>query len=90
MKIFWFIAHHYSQNGNTRTIATELIRGGYFDNEKIPCDSFYETVWNSFSFIGKDEQIEPLIHNYLFSQITEHPKSRESHFYYNTWPCKEN
>lgn len=82
---FWFIAHHYSQSGNTRTIATELIRGGYFDNEKIPCDSYYETVWSSFSFIGKDEKIEPLIHNYLFSQITEHPKSRESHFYYNTW-----
>ncbi|WP_075558586.1 alpha-galactosidase [Parabacteroides timonensis] len=82
---FWFIAHHYNQIGNTRTIATELIRGGYFDNEKIPYDSYYETVWNSFSFIGKDEKIEPLIHNYLFSQITEHPKSRESHFYYNTW-----
>lgn len=82
---FWFIAHHYNQIGNTRTIATELIRGGYFDNEKIPSDSYYETVWNSFSFTGKDENIEPLIHNYLFSQITEHPKSRESHFYYNTW-----
>jgi hypothetical protein len=82
---FRFIAHHYNQSGNTRTIATELIKGGYFDNEKIPYDSYYETVWNSFSFIGKDEKIEPLIHNYLFSQITEHPKSRESHFYYNTW-----
>lgn len=82
---FWFITHHYKQSGNTRTIATELLRGGYFDNEKIPYDSYYETVWNSFSFIGKDEKIEPLIHNYLFSQITEHPKSRESHFYYNTW-----
>jgi len=82
---FWFIGHRYSQSENTRTIATELIRGGYFDNEKIPYDSYYETVWNSFSFIGKDEKIEPVIHNYLFSQITEHPKSRESHFYYNTW-----
>lgn len=82
---FWFIAHHYSQIGDVQTIATEIIRGGYFDNEKIPHDSYYETVWNSFSFTGKNEKIEPLIHNYLFNQITEHPKSRQSHFYYNTW-----
>lgn len=82
---FWFIAHHYSQTSTRQTVATELRKGGYFDNEAIPRDSCYETVWNSFCFTGRGSEIEPLIHRYLFSQITEHPQSRKSHFYYNTW-----
>ncbi|GAB6120053.1 alpha-galactosidase [Dysgonomonas termitidis] len=82
---FWFIAHKHTRNKNTHTVATEMQRGGYLDNETIPYDSYYETVWNSLSFIDHKQPTEPLIHDYLFSKITEHLKSRDSHFYYNTW-----
>ncbi len=82
---FWFIGHRYKGDNENQTISTEMLRGGYFDNEKIPYDTYYETVWNSFSFVNKQEDIEPVVRQYLLNQITEHPKSREAHFYYNTW-----
>ena len=82
---FWFIGHRYKAGIESHILSTEMLRGGYFDSEKISQDSPYETVWNSFSFVEEKEEIEPVIRNYLLNQITEHPKSRESHFYYNTW-----
>ena len=82
---FWFIGHRYHTKNENPILSTEILRGGYFDNEPIPHKTYYETVWNSFSFINERENIQPIISNYLLNQITEHPKSRESHFYYNTW-----
>lgn len=82
---FWFIGHRCKTGQDNQLISTEMLRGGYFENESIPHEGYYETVWNSFSFIEKNKDIKTIISNYLLNQITEHPKSRESHFYYNTW-----
>ena len=82
---FWFIGHRYRTGKEKQILSTEILRGGYFDDEPIPQETYYETVWNSFSFVAKKERIETVISHYLLNQITEHPKSRESHFYYNTW-----
>lgn len=82
---FRFIGHRYKTGKESHILSTEILRGGYFDNEPIPQDTYYETVWNSFCFIKKNEDIQTVISNYLLNQITEHPQSRESHFYYNTW-----
>lgn len=82
---FWFLALKSVKTENALIFSLEHLRGGYLEGELIDPQHPYETVWAAFSYLRNESEIKPAIHAYLWSQITEHPESRKSHFYYNTW-----
>jgi hypothetical protein len=82
---FRFIAITCSRKNHSLLVFPEMLRGGYLDNEKIPSDGYYETVWSSFSFMDSQAQARQQIYTYLLEQITAHKPARISRFYYNTW-----
>lgn len=82
---FWFLGLKSVKTAQNLYVSLEQLRGGYLEGEIIDPLHPYETVWSTFSFFTLKEEISPAIHEYLWNQITEHPESRKSHFYYNTW-----
>ena len=82
---FRFIEFVNQNKNNGFSVYTQIIRGGYLDGEPILPGKTYETVWNANAYINSNEKELFVIQNYLRTQLCEHPKSRETHFYYNTW-----
>jgi hypothetical protein len=82
---FWFLGFKSVKHTGSLVVSLEQLLGGYLDGELFDDIHPYETVWSVCSFIPADAEIAPVIHNYLWSQISEHPNSRKSHYYYNTW-----
>ncbi len=82
---FLFMALKTLKTEQSVQLSLNQLRGSYLDGEQIDNDHPYETVWAASAFIKSDSEIKPTIHHYLWTQITEHPESRKSHFYYNTW-----
>jgi len=81
----WFIATGVTQHGDRRTVSWRIRRGGYLNGEAIPADRDYETVWSTISVLSPDEKPSDAIREYLLHRITDNARSREPHFYYNTW-----
>lgn len=81
----WFIATGVTQPGDRRTVSWRIRRGGYLDGEAIPAGRDYETVWSTISVLSPDEKPSDAIREYLLHRITDNARSREPHFYYNTW-----
>lgn len=81
----WFISSNMAHMDGRVVVSNKIRRGGYVEGELIPSDSFYETVWSTVSLLDKDESLNSIMHEYLFSRITENACSRTPDFYYNTW-----
>jgi hypothetical protein len=60
-------------------------RGAYLEGETFSAAKPYSTVWSALGASADSMQRAALVHQYLWSYITEHPASRRPHFYYNTW-----
>ena len=82
---FLFIGIENQKNKSSTTISNKIMRGGYLDNESIPSDKFYQTVWSALAFMNKITDSQGIIRNYLLNQITENKSARAPNFYYNTW-----
>ncbi len=82
---FWFLALKSKKLDKSLVLSLNLLRGGYLEGETIDTNRPYESVWAVSSVFTNENEIKPAIHNYLWNQITEHPASRKTHFYYNTW-----
>lgn len=81
----WFISTGVTQHGDRRTVSWRIRRGGYLDGEAIPAERDYETVWSTISVLAPGEDPSDAIREYLLHRITDNARSREPHFYYNTW-----
>lgn len=81
----WFISTNASVENDMLVLGNRIRRGGYCDNEEIPHDRYYETVWSTISFLGPDESVQDSVHEYLTRRITVNGHSRKPKFYYNTW-----
>lgn len=82
---FLFIGIENQKDKSSATISNKILRGGYLDNEPIPSDKYYETVWSVTAFMKKTSESSEIIRTYLLNQITENKSSRTPNFYYNTW-----
>ena len=83
---FWFIGIKNSRGEKQFTLSSELLLGGYLDNEEITKNIPYETAWNAIAFTDNSYlTAENLIRDYLLNRIAESPKTRKPLFYYNTW-----
>ena len=82
---FFFIGLENQKDKSGTTISNKIMRGGYLDNEPIPSDKHYQTVWSALAFMNKTTDSQSIIRNYLLNQITENKSARAPNFYYNTW-----
>ncbi|NEW84301.1 MAG: hypothetical protein GZ094_18310 [Mariniphaga sp.] len=82
---FWFMGLKSIKSQQSVVLSLSQLRGSYLDGELIDRQHPYETVWAASAFLKNESDVKPAIHQYLWTQITEHPESRKSHYYYNTW-----
>jgi len=82
---FFFVGIGNQKDKLSTTISTKIMRGGYLDNEAIPTDKYYQTVWSATAFMKKTTDSRDIIRTYLLNQITESKAARAPNFYYNTW-----
>ncbi len=87
---FFFIGINHQKDKLSTTISNKILRGGYLDDELIPTDKNYETVWSAIAFLNKKTDAKEVIQNYLLNQITEHKQARQPDYYYNTWGMQRN
>lgn len=80
-----FIGLHFLVRDGTLHYHQSILRGGYLDGEHFSNKKPYQTVWSAIGFSNDEKSSRSLIHNYLWSYITEHSASRKPHYYYNTW-----
>ena len=80
-----FIGINFLKDKNLIRYHQSILRGGYFEGEFFSKEKPYQTVWSALGFSKDENEMKTLVHNYLWSQITEHPASRKPHYYYNTW-----
>jgi len=83
--IFWFLGVEVQSTNNSTVVAHQVLRGAYLEGEHFGEQHPYETVWTASGFAADTVLLKQEMHQYLWSYITEHPASRKSHFYYNTW-----
>ena len=86
----WFVATIAALDGGSLNVGQSIRRGGYLDGERIPSDSWYETVWSTISILPDGSDVNVAIGDYLFNKITENKESRVADFYYNTWGMQRN
>lgn len=87
---FFFIGIDNQKDKFATTISNKILRGGYLDNEPIPSDKYYQTVWSATAFMNKISDSKDIIRTYLLNQITENIPARTPNFYYNTWGMQRN
>jgi len=80
-----FIAMQAAWHPNHIAYRQAVLRGAYLHGEAFSAAKPYSTVWSAWGVANDRPQIDDLVHRYLWTYITEHPHSRQSHFYYNTW-----
>ena len=83
--VFWFLGVGVQSANNSTVVAHQVLRGAYLEGEHFGEQHPYETVWTATGFAADTVLLQQEMHQYLWSFITEHPASRKSHFYYNTW-----
>jgi hypothetical protein len=82
---FFFIGIDHQKDKSITTISNKFLRGSYLDNEPIPTEKYYQTVWSATAFMKKASDSGDIIRTYLLNQITENKPARAPNFYYNTW-----
>lgn len=87
---FFFVGTHHQKEKSATTISNRVLRGAYLENEAIPTDKYYRTVWSATAFMTNLSFSKDLIRNYILNQITEHKPARTPSFYYNTWGMQRN
>lgn len=87
---FFFIGIDIQKEKISTTISNHILRGGYLDNELIPSDKYYQTVWSATAFMKSPSKSKEVIHDYIMYQITENKSARSPDFYYNTWGMQRN
>ncbi|MBC7887128.1 MAG: alpha-galactosidase, partial [Ferruginibacter sp.] len=83
--VFWFLGVGVQGGNKSTELAHQVLRGAYLEGENFGKQHPYETVWTATGFASDTVLLQQEMHQYLWSYITEHPASRKSHFYYNTW-----